>query len=81
MAHIFIITIIVVHLIVSMDDLSTIFYIIVAIIYVIYSAIKRGKPKNLPQSGQEPPVPQDFGDVTQNPHPGRTSAGQPLRIC
>ena len=69
MAYIFIITIIVVHLIVSMDDLSTIFYIIVAIIYVIYSAIKRGKPKNLPQSGQEPPVPQDFGDVTQNPPP------------
>ena len=69
MCHTFIITIIVVHLILSMDDLSTIFYIIVAIIYVIYSAIKKGKPKNLPQQGQEPPVPQDFGDVTQDSQP------------
>ena len=62
--HIFIITIIVLHLIVIMDDLSTIFYIIVAIIYVIYSAIKRGKPKNLPQNGPEAPLPEDFEEVT-----------------
>ena len=55
-----------------MDDLSTIFYIIVAIIYVIYSAIKRGKPKDLPQSGPEAPTPDEFGDVTQVPPPGKT---------
>lgn len=55
-----------------MDDLSTIFYIIVAIIYVIYSAMKRGKPKKLPQNGPDSPIPGDFGEVTQESTPGKT---------
>lgn len=63
--HIFIINGIIVHLVVIMDDLSTIFYIIVAIVYVIYSAIKRGKPKELPKNGPGSPIPGEFDDVTQ----------------
>ncbi|MDN5210992.1 hypothetical protein QQ020_02995 [Fulvivirgaceae bacterium BMA12] len=39
-----------------MDDLSTVFYIIIGIIYFIYSAIKKGKPKNIPRQQPGSPV-------------------------
>ena len=55
-----------------MDDLSTIFYIILAIIYVIYSAIKRGKPKDLPTGGPGSPPPDEFDEATQGSPQGDT---------
>ncbi len=48
-----------------MDDLSTVFYIIIGIIYFIYSAIKKGKSKNIPRNQPGSPVPDEFDQGTE----------------
>ena len=51
-----------------MDDLSTIFYIVIGIIYFIYSAIKKSKTKNVPRNRPGSPIPGELNEDTQEPH-------------